>query len=104
MERILNYQEIIKNILQTLAKRVPVNRPTLKKHLIINPEETEFILILNGWHNNKYFNDIVAHIELSNNKILIHEESIDPSIYERLMDMDVPEKDIIPVYLNMEVT
>ncbi len=102
MERVLNYKDIIKNILYTLAKRVPVNRPTLKKHLIINPEETEFILLLNGWHNNKYFNDIVAHIELSKHKILIHEESIDPSIYERLMDFDVPEKDIIPVYLGME--
>ncbi len=102
MERVLNYKDIIKNILYTLEKRVPVNRPTLKKHLIINPEETEFILLLNGWHNNKYFNDIVAHIELSKHKILIHEESIDPSIYERLMDFDVPEKDIIPVYLSME--
>jgi hypothetical protein len=103
MENVLNYKNIVRNILQTLATRVPVNRPTLKKHLIINTEETEFILLLNGWHDNRYFNDIVAHIELSENKILIHEESIDPSIYERLMDCAVPESDIIPVYLRAEV-
>ena len=103
MEIVLNYKLIVRNILQTLASRVPVNRPTLKKHLIINPEETEFILLLNGWHENKHFNNIVAHIEILDGKILIHEESIDPSIYERLMDFDVPECDIFPVYLNLKV-
>ncbi|MEY4904755.1 MAG: XisI protein [Bacteroidota bacterium] len=101
MENIkIQYKEIVKEILQLLATRVPVNRPTLKKHLIINKNETEFILLLNGWHNNKHFNNIVAHVEITDDNILIHEESIDPSMYERLMDYGVPERIIIPVYLR----
>lgn len=103
MERILNHKEIVKQILQTLATRVPINRPTLTKHLIINQEETEFILLLNGWHQNKHYNNVEAHIELVDNKILIHDESIDPSMYERLRDFDVLETNIIPVYLQAEL-
>lgn len=100
MDRINSYNYKVKKILETLATRVPVNRPTLHNNLIVNDQETEFVLILNGWHNNKHYYNVVAHVEIKDNKILIHEESIDPSLYERLTDLGIPEQDIIPVYLE----
>jgi XisI protein len=100
MDRINQYKMTVKNILENLAKRVPNNRPTLSNHLIINNIQSEFILILNGWYNNKHYYNVVAHVEVTDSKILIHEESIDPTLYERLIDQNIPESDIIPVYLE----
>jgi hypothetical protein len=100
MDRINEYKNTVKNILENLAKRIPNNRPTLSNHLIINDSQTEFVLILNGWHNNKHYYNVVAHLEVTDSKILIHEECIDPTLYERLTDQNIPESDIVPVYLE----
>lgn len=104
MDRMTQYKITVKNILENLAKRVPNNRPTLQNHLIINNDNSEFILILNGWHNNKHYYNVVAHVEVTDSKILIHEESIDPTLYERLIDQNISECDIVVAYLEkMEI-
>ena len=105
MDRINTYKRAVKSILENLAKRVPNNKPTLHNNLIINNDDSEFILVLNGWHDNKHYYNVVAHVEITASKILIHEESIDPTLYERLIDQNIPENDIVPAYLSeMELT
>jgi metal-dependent hydrolase (beta-lactamase superfamily II) len=99
MDKITNYQNIVSDILKILATRIPVNKPNQKKHLVINEDRSEYILVSLGHTDHQYDYNVVAHLELKDGKILIHEESIDPSIFERLMDKGVPETDILPVYL-----
>ena len=99
MDKIKNYQDVVGEILKVLATRIPVNKPNQKKHLVINADQSEYILVSLGHTDRQYDYNVVAHLELKDGKILIHEESIDPSIYERLMDKGVPESDILPVYL-----
>lgn len=99
MDKITNYQNIVGDILKVLATRIPVNKPNQKKHLVINEDRSEYILVSLGHSGRQYDYNVVAHLELKEGKILIHEESIDPSIYERLMDKGIPESDILPVYL-----
>ncbi len=86
-------------MLEVLATRIPVNAPAIKKRLVINAEETEFILVSVGQRLNAYHYNVLAHLEIKNGKILIYAESIDPSFYERLTDKGIPESDILPVYL-----
>jgi XisI protein len=99
MDKLSQYQDIVSDILKVIASRVPVNRPNQKKHLVINEDKCEYILVSLGHTEHQYDYNVLAHLELKNGKILIHEESIDPSIFERLMDKGIPESDILPVYL-----
>lgn len=99
MDKLNRYQNIVSDILKVLATRIPVNKPNQKKHLIINEDKNEYILVSVGHTEHKYEYNVLAHLELKDGKILIHEESIDPSLFERLMDKGIPESDILPVYL-----
>jgi XisI protein len=100
MDKITQYKKAVKEILEVLASRIPVNRPTLKKHLVIDDAKNEYILVSLGPNEVKYYYNVLVHLEIKDGKILIHEENIDPTIYERLMDKGIAEKDIVPVYLQ----
>ncbi len=99
MDKVKKYNKVVREILELLASRIPANAPTLKKHLVIDENKNEYILVSLGRHKDKYSYTILAHLEIKDGKILIHEESVDPSIFERLADKGIPESDILPVYL-----
>ena len=97
--KLIHYQNIVGEILKTLSMRIPVNKPNQKKHLIINNDLSEYILVSLGRSDNHYDYNVLAHLELKDGKVYIYEENIDPSIYERLAEKGIPEADILPVYL-----
>jgi hypothetical protein len=97
--KLIQYQTIVTDILKVLANRIPANRPNQKKHLIINNDLSEYILVSLGRFGQQFDYSVLAHLELKDGKIYIYEENIDPSIYERLMDNGVIETDILPVYM-----
>ena len=97
--KLIQYQKIVKNILEELSTRVAVNKPYKKKHLIINAELTEYMLVSLGRLGSQYEYTVLAHLALKNGKVYIYEENIDPSMYERLTDKGILEADILPVYL-----
>ena len=99
MDKINRYKKIVREILEVLATRIPVNTPTIKKRLVINADQSEFILISVGQRQNAYHYNVLAHLAIKDDKIFIYAESIDPSFYERLTDKGIPESDILPVYL-----
>ena len=99
MDKLIHYQNIIGDMLKVMATRIPVNRPNQKKHLIINKDLSEYILVSMGDIGQQYEYSVLAHLELKDGKVYIYEENIDPSIYERLAEKGIPEADILPVYL-----
>jgi XisI protein len=99
MDKMTSYKKAVKDMCDVLATRIPMNMPTIKKHLVINADNSEFILVSIGQHKNEFHYNVVLHIEVKNNKVLIYDEAIDPGVHERLTERGVPEKDILPVYL-----
>lgn len=97
--KLIQYQSIIGNILREMSTRIAVNKPHKKKHLIINAERSEYMLVSLGRLGSQYDYSVLAHLELKDEKIYIYEENIDPSLYERLTDEGVLGSDILPVYL-----
>ena len=97
--KLIQYQTIVGDILKDLSTRVAINKPHKKKHLIINAEATEYMLVSLGRSDSQYDYTVLAHLELKDDKVYIYEENIDPSIYERLAEKGIPEADILPVYL-----
>ena len=100
MDKITLYKKIVQEILEVLATRIPDNAPTIKKRLVINADQAEFIVVSVGQRQNTYHYNVLAHLAIKDGKIFIYTESIDPSFYERLTDKGIPESDILPVYLS----
>ena len=94
------YKNTVKEMCETLATRIPINMPNLKKHLVVNADNSEFVLISIGHRPDSYHYNVVLHVEIKDAKILIHNETIDPGVFERLTDKGIPEADILPVYLE----
>ena len=102
--KLIQYQAIVGNILKEMSTRIAVNKPHKKKHLIINAEQSEYMLVSLGRLGSQYDYSVLVHLELKEGKIYIYEENIDPSLYERLTDEGVLDADILPIYLpNFEV-
>ena len=97
--KLILYQTIVGGILKEMSTRIAVNKPHKKKHLIINAELTEYMLVSLGRSGNQYDYTVLVHLELKKDKVYIYEENIDPSLYERLTDNGIPDADILPVYM-----
>ena len=99
MEKINQYKDIIEKELQHLQSIKIANGPDLSRHLVINENRTEYVLIDVGWFNKRYISEIVFHIEIRNEKIWIHSDNTDIAIAELLAKEGIPKKEIVLGFL-----
>ncbi|MEM9886107.1 MAG: element excision factor XisI family protein [Bacteroidota bacterium] len=54
-------------------------------HLVVNAEQTEFVLIEMGWRKKRYFNHMVFHLQLLDEEVWIHQNNTDVPIERHLI-------------------
>ncbi|MEM0992215.1 MAG: element excision factor XisI family protein [Bacteroidota bacterium] len=54
-------------------------------HLVVNAEQTEFVLIELGWREKRYFNHMVFHLQLLAEEVWIHQNNTDVPIERHLI-------------------
>lgn len=99
MEKIAKYQEIVLKELKYRQSTKIYNGPNLKRHLVINKLQTEFVLLDVGWFNKRYISDLVFHIEIKNDKIWIHEDNTDIDIASVLVEEGIQKEDVVLAFL-----
>ena len=99
MEKVIKYQEVILKELKHRQSIKIYNAPNLKRHLVINKNKTEFVLLDVGWFNKKYVSGLVFHIEIKNEKIWIHEDNTDVDIASVLVEEGISKEDIVLGFL-----
>ena len=67
----------------------------IEKQLIINKEETQFLLMAVGWHKGLYTHYVVFHIELKEEKVWLHENRTDSNIANELVIAGIPAEKIV---------
>lgn len=107
MGKIEKYKQILQVALDEYASRRPVNMPEVERHLITNPEQSQFVLFSVGWHGARYLHQCLIHVQIRESKIWIHQDLTDPGLMERLMEKGVLEEDLVlafvPVYERLEL-
>ncbi|MEM7375658.1 MAG: element excision factor XisI family protein [Bacteroidota bacterium] len=93
------YKQIILNALTRRAKSRLAGAPDLKRHLIVNADQTEFVLLTVGWFQKRYRHAVVFHVEIKDNKIWIHQDNTDADIAEVFADKGIPKSDIVLGFL-----
>lgn len=94
MEKIAYYKSIVKEELAYYQAIKIYNAPQLTRQLIINTNETAFVLLDVGWFNDRYISDLVFHIEIKDDKVWIHADNTDVEIAEKLAKAGIPKLDI----------
>lgn len=94
MDRVATYQETVKEILE-LQKDATVSPSDLEKHLVMNENQDEFVLLIFGWYDELYRHSVLFHLEIREDKIWIHQNNTDVDIARRLVDAGVPDTHIV---------
>jgi hypothetical protein len=97
MDKLSNYQEIIKSIFINYAKtRIPANNPEPGYQLIFDNERGSYLLYRTGWKEElNRFHFCVFHIDIKNDKIWVQEDATDFDIVGELEEKGIPKNDIV---------
>lgn len=95
MGKIKKYKKILRQELEYQASIPFANAKDLKTHVVINKEETEFIVLKLGWVKNIFRHGLVFHFEIKGDKLWLYKNNTDIDIGERLAAKGIPKSDIV---------
>ncbi|MFK7935228.1 MAG: element excision factor XisI family protein [Saprospiraceae bacterium] len=96
MEKLKQYQKIIKKVLSDEISLLTNQYPNVKEELVIDAAQRHHLLIANGWHQQHYHYLTVFHLELTQNgKIWSHQVNSDVEIRKLLVAEGIAEEDIL---------
>ena len=99
MEAITKYQDIIQKELEYQASIRISTAPTVERHLVVNENRTEFLLLNVGWYKHHYRHAIVFHLQIKGDKVWVHEDNTDLGIAEVIAKEGIPKSKIVLGFL-----
>ncbi|MEM9887741.1 MAG: element excision factor XisI family protein [Bacteroidota bacterium] len=99
MDKIEKYKDIIEEELSYRKAVKIANAPQLKRHLIMNEERTQFILMDIGWFKKRYLSDVIFHIGIVDDKVWLHNNFTDIDIAGQLAKSGISKSDIVLAFL-----
>lgn len=100
MDKIEKYRKILLEEMEYQAELSFANAPELKRRLIIDRDQSEFILLMIGWSKKRYKHGVLFHFEIIGDKIWLHVNHTDVDIGERLVKKGIPKSDIVLGFLS----
>jgi len=94
MDKIEQYRHFIKQIL-TQYVQTETNSETVKAELIFDSENDHYQLAYVGWQGEKRVFGPVIHFDIQDGKIWIQYNGTEDHLAERLVEMGVPDSDIV---------
>ncbi|MFB2878507.1 XisI protein [Floridanema aerugineum] len=104
MEKIINYQNLIKQILteyERISAQVPV--PDVDEVLMFDDERKQYLWFNIGWKLGKRVKGISVYIRIKNDKIYIEEDWTEEGMANELLRLGVPKEDIVLAFQPPEV-
>ena len=98
------YKNILRKELEYHAGNPISNAPDVKPHVIINEDQTEFLLLWIGWKGKAFRHNVSFHFQLKDGKVWILKNNTDIEIEKILVEEGIPKSDIVigllPKYLR----
>ena len=95
MDKIKKYKQILKKELEYQVSIPFSNAKNLASRLIINKDETEFVVLKLGWVNQIFKHGLLFHFEIKNGKVWLYKNHTDIDIGTRLAEQGIPKSDIV---------
>ncbi|NES07202.1 MAG: XisI protein [Okeania sp. SIO2F4] len=103
MDKLINYQNIIKEILtnyQRISAQVP--DPDIDELLMFDDQRSQYLWFNIGWKNDRRIQAISVYIRIKNEKIYIEEDWTEEGIANDLLRENVPKEDIVLAFHDPE--
>ncbi len=94
MDSLDEYRQIITKVLTEYAQ-IPYACGELQRQLIIDPTQTNFLLLTVGWQNKTRVHGCLVHIEIINDKIWIQRDGTEDGITSELLKAGIPKEKIV---------
>ena len=100
MGKITKYKKVLKEFMECQTAIPWANAKELKSHLIINKDQSEFILLKVGWFGKEFKHSVIFHFEIKNNKVWLYKNNTDIEIGELLVDKGIPKSNIVIGFIS----
>ncbi|NEP85931.1 MAG: XisI protein [Okeania sp. SIO2C2] len=103
MDKLINYQNIIKQILtnyQRISAQLP--DPDIDEVLMFDDQRSQYLWFNIGWKNYRRIQAISVYIRIKNEKIYIEEDWTEEGIANELLRENVPKEDIVLAFHDPE--
>ena len=101
MDKIEKYKSIVQEEMIYRGSAKSLSGLT-QRHLIINADQTDFLILSMGWKNKSFIYHVVYHIQIKGDKIWILQNNTDVDLGEIFEDEGVPRQNIVMGFLNEE--
>lgn len=88
------WRSLLEKILSDYAK-LPYRYGDVATYLVVNQDRNHFLLMQEGWEENRRVHGCLVHAEIRNQKIWIHYDGIEGGIANELTDLGVPKDHIV---------
>ena len=103
MDKLINYQDIIKSILNEYERiSLQVPDPDVDEVLMFDDERSQYLWFNIGWKNGKRVKSISVYVRIKNGKIYVEEDWTEEGIATDLLAQGVPKEDIVLAFHDPE--
>ena len=96
MDKIKKYKELIKGVIQDVAKKSDISKQGISTKIVIDDSHGQYLLYQDGWRNEMRFYGCFLHLEVAKNgKIWLQHDGTDLIIGQKLQNLGVPKSDIV---------
>ncbi len=99
MARIEKYKDIILDEMEYRAGATSVNA-NIKRHLVVNPDRTDFVVLSFGWKGKSFRHNVVFHIQIVEEKVWIYQNNTDVDLVEIFMRNGILRSDMVLGFLS----
>ncbi|MCB0541038.1 MAG: XisI protein [Bacteroidetes bacterium] len=100
MDKIIKYQKIISDILQTYKARFERSNNEVKPIIIIDKEQNQFQFLWKGWNRGQYVFSVSIHISMNGEKIWVDRDITEIGVANLLVEAGIPNSDIVLGYFD----
>ena len=94
MDTLNNWRETLEEILQYYAG-LPLRYGNTQTYVIVSQNQNHFMLMREGWDNQRRIHACLVHTEIRNEKIWIHYDGIEDGITQELVAAGIPREQIV---------
>jgi len=103
MEKIIRYQNAIKNILTEYERiSAQVTDPDIDEVLMFDDQRSQYLWFNIGWKNERRVKAISVYVRIKNEKIYVEEDWTEEGIATDLLREGVPKEDIVLAFYDPE--
>jgi XisI protein len=94
MEKIANYQQIIKNVLQSYIDSDQMN-PNEEIYLVADDIKMHYLVYHNSWEHSSRNYGCILHIRIKNEKVYVEYDGTDVGFADVFVEEGIPKNDIV---------